>query len=99
MIRHASLGVPLAIGLLTTPVCPSAYFRTLITAVGCTPLLQTSFLVACLTAVALATVAIAAHPKQGAAVGSTTESWAEANFGHGRHHFNSSSAIVHRVLR
>ena len=95
MIRHASFGLPLAMGSLTTLVSPSAWLGTLIAAVGRTPLVLPSFLPACSAAVALSTVTMAAHPKEGATAGGTTEPWAEGSFRYGRHRLDS--AICHNT--
>jgi len=85
MIRHARLRPPVPIGSLSKEVSLSAWLRPLIAAVGRAPLLPPRFLPARLATVALSTVAMAAHPKEGATARGTTEPRAEGSFGYGQH--------------
>ena len=61
MIRHAGLGLALAVGTLAVPMTASAGFGLLITAVGPPPPLAPGLLAAGLATIALPTVASAAH--------------------------------------
>ena len=85
MIRHPGLGLPVPIGSLSKQVSPPTWLRPLIAAVDRAALLLPRFLPARLATVALSTVAMAAHPKEGATARGTTQPWAEGSSRYGRH--------------
>src|SRR5713226_5108271 len=84
LIRHAGARMPLAIGLLPKEVSLFTQLRALIAVVGRTPLLPPTFRSAGLAAIALTTVAMAAHEKEGATARATTKARSERSFRRGR---------------
>lgn len=99
MIRHAGLGPPLAIAALAIAVSPSAGLRALIPTVGCASLVLPRFQPARFAAVALSTVAMAAHEKQSPTAGGRANPWTEESFRYNRHRFDSAFATIHRMRR
>ena len=92
--------MPAPIGSLAKAVSLFAWLRALIAAVGRTPLLPPSVRAAGLAAVALSTVAMAAHPKKRATAGGTTKTRSERSFRRGRlHRLDSEPHLItiHRI--
>ena len=87
--------MPLAIGSLAKEVNLFACLRALIAAVGRTPLLPPSIRSAGLAAVALPTIAMAAHEKEAVTARATTKARSERSFRRGR--FPPLNAAPHLI--
>ena len=80
LIRHARPTVPLPVGALAKTVCVFARFGPLITTAGGAPLLPPSRRAALTAAIALTTIATAAHKEQRATAWPMAEPWAQRGF-------------------
>lgn len=100
LIRHAGTTVPASIGSLAKAVSLLARLRALIAAASRTSLLPPSFRSAGLAAVALATVAAAAHEEEGATAEATTTAWSQGSSRRGRFRRLDSAphpTTIHRI--